>query len=118
MLREGMLSDKCLPCAVSTFCTLENGVLAMLYAGWNLHKAFGTDLEGVFVYIRGPTPASSLQAIQLCFVLGLRLFAVVCSVSECSVEPAWARSESWEFAQRFPRRFLGWRPTPLGHFVS
>jgi hypothetical protein len=46
MLREGMLSDKCLPCAVSTFCTLENGVLAMLYAGWNLHKAF---VRGVVV---------------------------------------------------------------------
>ena len=65
MLREGMLSDKCLPCAVSTFRTLENGVLAMLYAGWNLHKAFvrgvvvgtwlGTDLEGVFVYRLGTT---------------------------------------------------------------
>ena len=64
MLRKGMLGDKCLPCAVSTFCTLENSVLAMLYAGWNLQNALrgvvvgtylGTDLEGVFVYRLGTT---------------------------------------------------------------
>jgi hypothetical protein len=46
MLRKGMLGDKCLPCAVSTFCTLENSVLAMLYTGWNLQNAF---VRGVVV---------------------------------------------------------------------
>ena len=46
MLRKGMLDDKCLPCTVSTFCTLENSVLVMLYTGWNLQNAF---VRGVVV---------------------------------------------------------------------